>query len=190
MTKSKKNTPTLGAVYINNMRSRYAEKIKPSGRIYTKSDRRKNLVKGDMKEDSKENNFEGAKYQGRCLCGAVKFEIFGLMRQIINCHCGQCRRTHGHYAAYSSVEKSKLKFICDTRLKWFRSSDKAKRGFCRECGSSLFYERIGEKNISIAAGSLDSTSGLKTICHIFMNDKPDYYIIEDELPKYKKYQYN
>ena len=187
MSNSKKNTPELGADYSNKMRSRYAEKVKPSGKIYTKSDRRENQVKRDIKEDANDNKFEDARYQGGCLCGAVKFEIFGKMRQIINCHCRQCRRTHGHYAAYSSVEKSKFKLILDTGLKWFRSSDKAKRGFCRECGASLFFEKIGEKNISIAAGMLDYTSGLKTISHIFINNKPDYYLVDDELPKYKKY---
>ena len=190
MSNSKKNTPKLGADYSNKMRSRYAEKVKPSGKIYTKSDRRENQVKRDIKEDSNDNKFEDARYQGGCLCGAVKFEIYGKMRQIINCHCRQCRRTHGHYAAYSSVEKSMFKLILDTGLKWFRSSDKAKRGFCRECGASLFFERIGEKNISIAAGMLDYTSGLKTISHIFINDKSDYYIVDDELPKYKKYHEN
>ena len=132
MAKSKKNTPALGADYSNKMRSRYSEKVKPSGKIYTKSDRRENRVKGDMKEDSKENKFEEARYQGGCLCGSVKFEIYGQMRQIINCHCGQCRRTHGHFAAYSSVEKSNFNLMGDTGLKWFRSSDKAKRGFCQE----------------------------------------------------------
>tara|TARA_B100001123_G_C14509967_1_gene709910 strand:+ start:120 stop:464 length:345 start_codon:yes stop_codon:yes gene_type:complete len=112
------------------------------------------------------------------------------MRHIINCHCKQCLRTHGHYAAYSSVEKSKFKFLRDTGLKWFRSSEKAKRGFCQECGASLFYEKIGEKNISIAAGMLDSTRELKSICHIFMNNKPEYYLIEVDLPKYKQYHEN
>ena len=87
----------------------------------------------------------------------------------------------------SSVQKTKFKIIRDIGLKWFRSSDKARRGFCQECGASLFYERIGEKNISIAAGMLDSTAGLKTISHIFMNDKPDYYVIDDKLPKYEGY---
>ena len=143
-----------------------------------------------MKKDSKESNFERSLFQGGCLCGAVKFEIFGPMRHIINCHCGQCLRTHGHYAAYSSVLRSKFKFICDLGLKWYISSDKARRGFCQECGASLFFERIGEKNISIAAGMLDTTKGLKTISHIFINDKPDYYVIDDKLPKFKDYHKN
>jgi len=31
---------------------------------------------------------------------------------------------------------------------------------------------------------LDSTEGLKTIKHIYIDDKPDYYLIDDTLPKY------
>jgi len=186
VAKSKKINPALGADYSNKMRSRYAEKVKTSGKTYTKSDRRENLVAGEMNEYSKEEKVKEANNRGGCLCGAVKFEIYGETRHIINCHCRQCRQTHGHYAAYSSVKKTKFKLIHDTGLKWFRSSDKAKRGFCKECGASLFYQRNGEKNISIAAGMLDSTIGLKTISHIFMKDKPDYYLIDDELPKYKK----
>ena len=175
MAKSKNNTPALGADYSNKMRSRYAEKVKPSGKIYTKSDRRENRMKGDMKEDSKENKFEEARYQGGCLCGAVKFQIYGQMRQIINCHCGQCRRTHGHYAAYSSVEKSKFNFIRDTGLKWFRSSDKAKRGFCQECGASLFYHVHDGDGISVAAGSIDGDTHCVTGEHWFTTMKGDYY---------------
>ena len=70
MAKSKKNTPALGADYSNKMRSRYSEKVKLSGKIYTKSDRRENRVTGDMKEDSKENKVKEARYKGGCLCGA------------------------------------------------------------------------------------------------------------------------
>ena len=75
-------------------------------------------------------------------------------------------------------------------LKWFHSSDKARRGFCQECGASLFYERLGEKNLSIAAGMLDATERLNTIAHIFIDDKPDYYEVDDDLPKFSQYHNN
>ncbi|MBT58497.1 MAG: GFA family protein [Arenicellales bacterium] len=140
--------------------------------------------RGDVKQDSQPDKVKEKRYQGGCLCGAVRFETYGPMRQIINCHCGQCLHTHGHYAAYSSVEKTKFQFMNNTGLKWFRSSDNARRGFCQECGASLFYERLGNNYLSIAAGMLDSTEGLKTIKHIYIDDKPDYYLIDDTLPKY------
>ena len=184
MSKSKIHTPALGADYSAKMKSRYAEKVKPSGKIYTKADRRDNRVVENMTEELNPDKKEDMTTQGGCLCGAVRFKINGKLRPIINCHCGQCLHTHGHYAAYSAVEKNNIQFVSDSGLKWFRSSNEARRGFCQECGASLFWERLGENKLSVAAGMLDSVQGIKTIGHIFIADKADYYEIDDDLPKY------
>jgi hypothetical protein len=114
---------------------------------------------------------------GGCLCGAVRFTISGAMRSVINCHCGQCRRFHGHYAAYSAVDANDLTMTEDRRLKWFQSSDMAQRGFCGECGSSLFWKPANKPHIAVAAGSLDQPTGLATTGDIFTADKGDYYMI-------------
>ena len=98
-----------------------------------------------MNEYLKEEKIKEANNRGGCLCGAIKFEIYGEIRHIINCHCGQCRRTHGHYAAYSSVKKTKFKFIRDKGLKWFRSSDKAKRGSARSVVLAYFIRGTEKK---------------------------------------------
>ncbi|MBC8267897.1 MAG: GFA family protein [Rhodospirillaceae bacterium] len=121
---------------------------------------------------------------GSCLCGAVAFIISGDMRNIVACHCGQCQRTHGHYAAYSRCQLEDLSFTEDRGLKWYRSSENAERGFCGECGASIFWRPTGGDAISVAAGSLDSTGDLKLVGHIFCDDIPDYYSLEDDLPKY------
>jgi len=184
MSKTKKDRPALGADYSAKMKSRYAEKVKPSSKIYSKADRRENRVVGNMKEDTKEELLKGKVSQGHCLCGAVSFSIIGELRQVVNCHCGQCLHTHGHYAAYSAVDKNKIEFVNDTGLKWFSSSNDARRGFCKECGASLFWQRIGSGTISIAAGMLDLVKGVKTIGHIYCSDKPTYYEIADDLPKF------
>ena len=137
-----------------------------------------------MKEDTKEELLKGKVSQGHCLCGAVSFKIIGKLRPVVNCHCGQCLHTHGHYAAYTAVEKNKIKFVNDAGLKWFRSSNEARRGFCQECGASLFWERLGASTISVAAGMLDLAQGVKTTGHIYCSDKPAYYEIVDDLPKF------
>ena len=62
---------------------------------------------------------------------------------------------------------------------WYKSSDQARRGFCRDCGSSLFWEGAQRTYVSIAAGALDLPTGLVTARHIFVEDKGDYYRIED-----------
>ena len=45
-----------------------------------------------------------------CLCGGVKFKTKGQLRHVINCHCSQCVKTHGNYAAYTSCLKKKYLF--------------------------------------------------------------------------------
>ena len=95
-------------------------------------------------------------------------------------------KTHGNYAAYTNVEEQNIKFIKSTTLKWFRSSKKAKRGFCRRCGASIFFKIIGAKNISIAAGMFSKTIKLKTIANIFVKGRMDYYKLDNRIPKFKR----
>jgi len=65
-------------------------------------------------------------------------------------------------------------------LKWYQSSEEARRGFCQECGANVFWESLDDL-VSIAAGTIDEPTGLKTLRHIFVADKGDYYEIEDGL---------
>ena len=118
---------------------------------------------------------------GGCLCGAVRYQLRGPLREVVNCHCGQCRKVHGNFAAYTSVVRADLVLTEDRGLKWYRSSEVARRGFCRNCGASLFWERLGGDRVAVAAGGIDPPSGLKTIRHIFVADKGDYYEIADGL---------
>lgn len=116
---------------------------------------------------------------GGCLCGAVRFRITGTLRQIVACHCGQCQRYHGNFAAYSACDRDRIVFDEQRGLTWFDSSDKARRGFCAECGSSLFWEPTFDGYTSVSAGSLDQTGDLKLVRHIYTCDKPDWYEITD-----------
>jgi hypothetical protein len=62
-------------------------------------------------------------------------------------------------------------------LKWYRSSGTARRGFCGECGSVLFWKGDGRDYTAIAAGSLDGKSGLTLAGHIYCASAGDYYEI-------------
>ena len=54
----------------------------------------------------------------------------------------------------------------------------ARAAFCGECGASLFWRAQGRATISIAAGTLDQPTGLKTVAHIYTRDHADYYEID------------
>jgi hypothetical protein len=127
---------------------------------------------------------------GGCLCGAVRYEINGKLRHIVNCHCAKCRRFHGHYGAYTSVPVPHLTLVSQKTLTWFDSvtdeTPGVQRGFCSVCGAALFWAPEGRENISVAAGSLDDASELKTIGHIWLSQKAEYYTVSDELPKFQE----
>jgi hypothetical protein len=119
---------------------------------------------------------------GGCLCGAVRYTVRGPLRGIILCHCGQCRRWHGHLGAYTSAARAHLALQGTDALVWFASSERGRRGFCGSCGSSLFFEAMGEDRLGIAAGSLDQPSDLEVIGHEYVANKSDYVRIDDDLP--------
>ena len=122
-----------------------------------------------------------------CLCGGIKLRTQGYHRNVQNCHCIQCMKTHGHHAAYTNVEERNVKFLKKRTLKWFKSSKRAKRGFCNKCGASLFFKVIGAKTISIAAGMLNRPVKLKTAMNIYVKGKSDYYKLDSRMPKFNRY---
>jgi hypothetical protein len=118
---------------------------------------------------------------GRCLCGAVRYEIDGQLRDVSVCHCVECRRWHGHVGAYTAAPRDALRMVADGGLRWIDSPESdahARRGFCGECGSSLFWDAPDRATISIAAGTLDAPTGLKTIDHIYTESASDYYELD------------
>jgi hypothetical protein len=129
---------------------------------------------------------------GRCLCGAVQFEAQAKGGGVTACHCSQCRRWSGHYWASLNVPMAQLRFIAgEAQLKWVRASTYARRGFCVECGSALFWHGDGldghRDRIAIAAGALDKPTGAAIDRHIFTADKGDYYEIADGAPQIESY---
>jgi hypothetical protein len=120
---------------------------------------------------------------GGCLCGAVRYEVRGALRPIIMCHCTQCRRMTGHVMAATAARHADFRVVTDGGLKWFAASQEAQRGFCAHCGSTLFWQGVGRDYLSIAAGTLDDSSGLEVAGHIFVADKGSYYEIADGTPQ-------
>ncbi len=129
-----------------------------------------------------------AKATGGCLCGAVRYQILSDLQGIACCHCSKCRRFHGNFAAYAIMPRDSLKFVEERGLKWFRSetdeTPNVHRGFCSECGSSLFWDPRGEDRIAVSAGSLDEPTNLQILGHSWVSQKGDYYEIHDDMPKY------
>lgn len=128
-------------------------------------------------------------FSGRCLCGAVSYQVRGPLREVMICHCEECRRWHGHVCATTAARREDLVLLIQRGLRWIqspRSDARARRGFCRECGSSLFWDAPGRETISIAAGTLDAPTGLRTAGHWYVSQAGDYYELPDDgLPRHQ-----
>jgi len=80
---------------------------------------------------------------GGCLCGSVRYEIRGPLRDVLVCHCSECRRWSGQAWAATAARLEDLVLLSADTLRWVvspESDTNARRGFCAECGSCLFWE--------------------------------------------------
>jgi hypothetical protein len=122
---------------------------------------------------------------GRCLCGAVRYEVDGPLRDVIVCHCVECLRWHGAPCPATAAERDDFRLVEGRALRWIdspQSDAHARRGFCSECGSSLFWDAPDRTTVSIAAGTLDPPTGLHTVGQIYTTQAPDWYEVDPSLP--------
>lgn len=120
---------------------------------------------------------------GSCLCGAVRFEVACALPPPDACHCTACRKHSGHVFASTDVPRSAVTIHGAEHVKWFQSSEKARRGFCSTCGSSLFWDPLHHDWIGVAMGAFDGPTETALKIHIFVSQKGDYYEIADGLPQ-------
>jgi len=88
---------------------------------------------------------EVIKQTGSCLCGAVRITANNTGKKVGACHCGMCRKWGG--GPFMEVDCSTdISFKGEEAIGVYNSSSWAERGFCKKCGSHLFYLSIGIEN--------------------------------------------
>ncbi|GAA4903457.1 GFA family protein [Ferrimonas pelagia] len=125
-------------------------------------------------------------HNGSCLCGAIRFEVTAALGSADVCHCQQCRKWTGHFLPSVEVARGSLVIDGADQLSWYASSDKVRRGFCGQCGSSLFFDPLDQSKhdwVAIALGAFDTPLTQCVARHIFVSEKGDYYEIDDGLPQ-------
>ncbi len=121
--------------------------------------------------------------RGSCLCGAVTFTVTGSLPPPVACHCTRCRKHTGHFEASTDVPREQLRVEGEDQITWYWSSEKVRRGFCKVCGASLFFDPPHLDWIAVSMGAFDTPTNTHLEKHIFVADKGDYYDIKDGLPQ-------
>jgi hypothetical protein len=117
---------------------------------------------------------ETSPMSGGCLCGAVRFTTVRQNRDVAACHCSMCRRwTAGPFLVVDCGTTFKVED--QSNLGTYRSSDWAERGFCKSCGTPLFYRLIAKDSYFVSAEALDDRNGYVLSNEIFIDEKPAYY---------------
>jgi len=110
---------------------------------------------------------------GACLCKAVTFVADGVSPKFSACHCGMCRRWNGG-APYFAVAATSVAFTGEEHIARYDSSDWAQRGFCKQCGTHLFYALKQPQRYLLSMGCFDDDE-FTISREIFIDRKPGSY---------------
>ncbi|MCP1198975.1 GFA family protein [Notoacmeibacter sp. MSK16QG-6] len=122
---------------------------------------------------------------GRCRCGAVRFELTAKPHFASYCHCEDCRRATGApVVAFIG--------IYDNEIEWQGKVDgeygepPVTRFFCSSCGSPIGYrdDRLAGR-IYLYTAALDEPSRFAPTVHAFWPEKLSWLMLEDDLPRNK-----
>ncbi len=125
--------------------------------------------------------------KGGCLCGAVTFRITLPTLFCGHCHCSMCRKAHGAgYITWIGVLLSHFELRQGAqKLKEYASSTHGKRGFCLECGSTLFCQSDKHPDVmDIVLANIDDKIDRVPEAHYYFSDRADWVMIYDRLPKF------
>lgn len=117
--------------------------------------------------------------KGHCLCGAVSVELVRDLPVAVGvCHCRMCRRWGGGpLFALESGPDTHFVEVQPNALARYASSDWAERGFCRQCGTHLFYRLVESGVYEIPVGLFDPDSPFELHQQIFVDEKPVFYAL-------------
>jgi len=136
----------------------------------------------------------GEKFQGGCLCGAVRYEIRGAPQWAAHCHCRSCQRALGAaFATWCSIDEDRFT-LTKGRIKTCETSPGVVRGFCADCGTSLTYaaeqEPEGEDwqgKTWFLAATLDDPAIVAPKTHVYVSHRQPWVQLDDGLPSFEKF---
>ncbi|MGB3621931.1 GFA family protein [Ketobacter sp. MCCC 1A13808] len=115
--------------------------------------------------------------KGQCLCTAVKLQA-RVEKHMDACHCGMCRRWGGGPLLVTHAVE--VVFEGEDAISNYASSDWAQRGFCRHCGTHLYYKLLSGEGYEVPVGLFVGDVEFEFVKEIFIDRKPDWYDFANE----------
>jgi hypothetical protein len=126
-------------------------------------------------------------FTGRCLCGAVSFSITPPTLFFAHCHCGFCREAHGAaFVSWVGAAEERFRLRPGSHEpRWYQSSAQSRRGFCENCGTTLFFaSSVCPGEIHVTRTAIESAIDREPQCHVFYDQHAAWITLGDKLPRH------
>jgi hypothetical protein len=126
--------------------------------------------------------------KGKCLCGAVHYEVADQFLYSLNCHCSNCRRATGAaFKPFAGIEREKLKITSGSERLLIYGAASAHDAHCANCGSLLYSLVRDAQFVHVTLGTLVDSPSIRPSAHIFVGSKATWYTITDDLPQFDEF---
>ena len=116
---------------------------------------------------------------GTCLCGAITVTAAVKKPSVGACHCRMCRKWGG--GPFMTLEApGGVTFSGESNVGNFVSSDWAERGFCKQCGTHLYYRLRQNQQYFLPAGLFDLDDSIQFDHQVFVDERPAFYQFANE----------
>ncbi|MDQ0321178.1 hypothetical protein QO002_003316 [Pararhizobium capsulatum DSM 1112] len=124
--------------------------------------------------------------RGKCLCGAVEYEVADAFEYAMNCHCSNCRRATGSaFKPFAGIGRDKLKLVCGADgILIYGDEQAAHDVHCATCGSLLYSVVREGQYVHVTMGTLVDAPSIRPSAHIFAGSKAIWHEITNCLPAY------
>jgi hypothetical protein len=126
---------------------------------------------------------------GRCLCGAVSYQIASAPVRMAQCHCRDCQRASGtghmsqasFKAADVDVQGKTTSFTVIAE-----SGNTVTRHFCPTCGSRLWSENTGRPGVlGIAVGCAENSDWFAPQAVVYTKSRAGWDVTSMEIPNFE-----
>lgn len=121
------------------------------------------------------------KAKGSCLCKAVQFSFTLKHKHFDACHCTMCR-IWGGGPSFTVESNGDIEFVGAENITRYSSSDWANRGFCKQCGTNLFYEMKDPKLnfCNFHLGTIENHEEFEFTTQIYVDAQPKNYAFSNQ----------
>jgi hypothetical protein len=126
---------------------------------------------------------------GKCLCGAVQYQVADAFAYALNCHCSNCRRATGSaFKPFAGIQRDKLSVVTGDEQLLIYGDPQVHDAHCRHCGSLLYSVVRDGTFVHVTLGTLLDAPTIRPSAHIFVASKAPWFDITDTLPQYAAFE--